>query len=80
MGGKEAPALPLLGIITPPNPAEKLQLAMARRVRGGAFEGVGEGVRVVVMLGVRVALGLAPGVYRPRMYTSSTRRVLTLHV
>ena len=37
-------------------------------------------MRVAVMLDVRVALGLAPGVYRPRMYTSSTRRVLTLHV
>ena len=44
------------------------------------MEGVGEGVEVGVRLGVRLALGLPPGVYCPRMYTSSTRRVLTLHV
>ena len=80
MGGRAPLLLPLLGMITPPIPAEKLQLAIARRVRGGAMEGVGEGVEVGVRLGVRLALGLPPGVYCPRMYTSSTRRVLTLHV
>ena len=48
-------------------PAEKLQLAMARRVLGTATEAVGEGVVVAVWLAVREALALAPGTYWPRM-------------
>ena len=48
---------------------------MARRVVGGAREGVGEGVGVGVEVGVRVALALAPGAYCPRITMSSTRKV-----
>jgi hypothetical protein len=41
---------------------------------------VGEGVLVAVLLLVREALVLAPGMYWPRMNKSSTRKVLILHV